>query len=87
MMLCSWASIWLDKTLSFAKSDPLLEQYVQDKQERLAEEKRTKGRMYKSLGILGGILIMSGIAIRRRKPALEIEIVFKIAAVGIIWPF
>ena len=23
MMLCSWASIWLDKTLSFAKSDPL----------------------------------------------------------------
>lgn len=36
----------------------LLEQYVQDKQERLAEEKRTKGRMYKSLGILGGILIM-----------------------------
>ena len=26
--------------------------------QRLAEEKRTKGRMYKSLGILGGILIM-----------------------------
>ena len=27
---------------------------------------------------------MSGIAIRRRKPALEIEIVFKIMTVGII---
>ena len=31
---------------------------ISELMQRLAEEKRTKGRMYKSLGILGGILIM-----------------------------
>lgn len=59
MMLCSLGKHLAGQDAELLQNQiALLEQYVQDKQERLAEEKRTKGRMYKSLGILGGILIM-----------------------------
>ena len=59
MMLCSLGKHLAGQDAELLQNQiALLEQYVQDKQERLAEEKRTKGRMYKSLVILGGILIM-----------------------------
>lgn len=59
VMLCSLGKHLTGQDAELLQNQiELLEQYVQDKQDRLAEDKRTKSRMYKSLGVLGGILIV-----------------------------